>query len=140
MARKTIVTVNAEVGRRVLLARRSELIAALAGRPAEALIASGRLADDDQATVLHDEFVSSEMNRMAIEQLHRIDTALELIANGDYGDCQACGQAISSKRLNAVPWAKYCTHCEERLSQSGGQGDHSHNGDCLVPEHTARDR
>lgn len=139
MARKAIAGVNAEAGRSLLLARRSELIAALTGRPTEALIASGRLADDDQATVLHDEFVSLEMNRMALDQVRRIDAALELIADGDYGVCQDCGGAISSKRLTAVPWARYCIRCEERLSQSGAPGDQSHNGNRLVSGHTARD-
>jgi len=119
MVRKTQNVLDAEDGHRLLMARRSELIAALASRPAEVIARSDRLADDDHPTVVHDEFVSSETNRIAFEQLRMVDAALALIATGDYGMCQDCGEMISPKRIRAVPWARYWIRCEERLSQLG---------------------
>jgi DnaK suppressor protein len=29
--------------------------------------------------------------------------------------CAECGEAISSKRLDAVPWAKFCVRCQEAI-------------------------
>src|SRR4051812_10450267 len=101
-------------GRQLLMARRSELISLLTGRPADTIAQIGRVAEDDQAAVFHDEFVTLETKRMAFEQLRLVDTALTLIATGEYGVCQNCEEAISPRRLRAVPWARYCIACEER--------------------------
>src|SRR5947199_6069153 len=40
--------------------------------------------------------------------LESIDSALYRIAEGEYGKCIHCGQPILEKRLEAVPWARYC--------------------------------
>jgi DnaK suppressor protein len=50
--------------------------------------------------------------------LVRIDLALDRIEEGAYGLCQNCGQPMSEKRLNAVPWALLCVDCQE-LSEKG---------------------
>ena len=50
-------------------------------------------------------------------QLILINEALERIADEEYGACQNCEQAINPKRLNAVPWARYCLSCQELLEQ-----------------------
>ncbi len=51
------------------------------------------------------------------EQLLQIDEALRALDKGTYGVCQACGQAISRKRLEALPWATYCIECQQKLEQ-----------------------
>lgn len=50
--------------------------------------------------------------------LLRIDAALARIEEGIYGMCRHCGQAMSEKRLTAVPWAPLCVDCQE-LSEKG---------------------
>ncbi|MCD6451438.1 MAG: TraR/DksA family transcriptional regulator [Acidobacteria bacterium] len=45
--------------------------------------------------------------------LRLIKEALERIAKGTYGYCQECGERISKKRLDAVPWARHCIKCQE---------------------------
>ncbi len=50
-------------------------------------------------------------------QLLLINEALTRIADDEYGICQNCEQAINPKRLNAVPWARYCLNCQELLEQ-----------------------
>ncbi len=50
-------------------------------------------------------------------QLLLINEALERIADGEYGACQNCEQSINHKRLDAVPWARYCLSCQELLEQ-----------------------
>lgn len=50
--------------------------------------------------------------------LLRIDQALARIDEGTYGACLNCGQAMSEKRLMAVPWAPHCVDCQE-LAEKG---------------------
>jgi DnaK suppressor protein len=50
--------------------------------------------------------------------LVRIDLALARIEEGTYGFCRNCGQPMSEKRLNAVPWALHCVDCQE-LAEKG---------------------
>jgi DnaK suppressor protein len=50
--------------------------------------------------------------------LLQIDEALGRIGDGTYGFCQNCGQSMSEKRLNAVPWAPHCVDCQE-LAEKG---------------------
>src|SRR6185312_701020 len=46
-----------------------------------------------------------------------VEGALARIENGTFGDCLSCGQEISIKRLNAVPWSRYCITCQELISE-----------------------
>jgi RNA polymerase-binding transcription factor len=50
--------------------------------------------------------------------LLHIDDALGRIDEATYGLCLNCGQLMTEKRLNAVPWAPYCLDCQE-LSEKG---------------------
>jgi DnaK suppressor protein len=45
--------------------------------------------------------------------LRNVKGALARIADGSYGTCLHCDEEIKSKRLDAVPWAKYCIRCQE---------------------------
>ena len=49
--------------------------------------------------------------------LKMVAEALERIDDGSYGQCVACDDEINPRRLEAVPWARYCLHCQERLEQ-----------------------
>ena len=33
--------------------------------------------------------------------------------DGEYGVCVNCGQEVQPKRLEAVPWARYCITCQD---------------------------
>jgi DnaK suppressor protein len=50
-------------------------------------------------------------------QLFLINESLERIEDDEYGSCQNCENAINPKRLDAVPWARYCLKCQELLEQ-----------------------
>jgi DnaK suppressor protein len=101
--------------RRMLLERRAELLSSL-GVKFDGLAAMGRVAEEDQAQIFHEEFVSLSLNSLEHQQLGLIDEALDRIAAGDYGLCLACGDSIPSKRLRVVPWARYCVPCQERCA------------------------
>jgi DnaK suppressor protein len=49
--------------------------------------------------------------------LRQIDRALSRIARGIYGECQHCEEAISPKRMAAVPWAAFCVACQEKIDR-----------------------
>ncbi len=50
-------------------------------------------------------------------QLLQIDEAIRTLDKGSYGLCQNCGQAISKKRLEALPWATHCIDCQQKLER-----------------------
>ena len=46
-------------------------------------------------------------------QLTLVNEAIERLEDDEYGLCQNCEEEVNPKRLNAVPWAKYCLKCQE---------------------------
>lgn len=50
--------------------------------------------------------------------LRMVEEALARIREGSFGLCAACGNGINQKRLEAVPWARYCIDCQQRLERS----------------------
>jgi len=100
--------------RELLLAKRTSVLSSL-GVKFDTLARMGRVAEDDQAQITHDEFVSLHMNSLDYTQLRLVDEALDRLDSGDYGTCLACEEAIPSKRLRAVSWARYCVKCQETV-------------------------
>jgi DnaK suppressor protein len=98
---------------RILLDRRAELRSSLEAKVA-AVATLGRVAEEDQAQISHDEYVSSSLNILDYAQLRMIDEALDRLRTGDFGLCLACGEPIPHKRLSAIPWARHCVPCQER--------------------------
>ena len=45
--------------------------------------------------------------------LRNVKGALVRVADGSYGVCMHCEEDIKIKRLDAVPWTKYCIKCQE---------------------------
>ena len=45
--------------------------------------------------------------------LRQVRMALARIADGSYGTCLHCDEEIKPKRLDAVPWTRYCIRCQE---------------------------
>ena len=72
-----------------------------------------RVPDDLDATLLaaERESATNELKRTLL--LRQVEVALERLQAGKYGSCINCGQEIPENRLNAVPWAIYCTACQE---------------------------
>jgi DnaK suppressor protein len=45
--------------------------------------------------------------------LREVDAALEKMRQNTYGLCEKCGEEIGEKRLEALPFARYCIACQE---------------------------
>jgi DnaK suppressor protein len=117
MKRRSDLTSQTAQYRELLLAKKAELLAesgAEIPQPGE----QGRLAEDDQAPALLDEFISLEIRQRVCWTLKEIDAALGRLATGEYGVCADCGDAITPRRLAAIPWAEYCIRCQELFGQA----------------------
>jgi DnaK suppressor protein len=55
--------------------------------------------------------------------LREISDALRRMEHGTYGVCPECEEPISAKRLDAVPWARYCVTCQERIAERMAHGE-----------------
>jgi DnaK suppressor protein len=72
--------------------------------------------DDEQKAKL---FTEDEANASVLDDVR---LALGRIADGSYGRCLEDDEPIDEKRLEAVPWAKYCArHQAEREEAQGLQ-------------------
>lgn len=48
--------------------------------------------------------------------LSDVERALAKLAEGTYGVCDSCGEAIGGDRLEAIPWATLCINCARTRS------------------------
>jgi RNA polymerase-binding transcription factor len=108
-----------EYYKKKLQTRREELVKTIARTEEE-----GRLADDDQTVDLADKAANSYTKEFLFGQtntdrkiLNMIDDALKRIKNDEYGVCANCQEEMQQKRLDAVPWAKNCISCQEKIEQ-----------------------
>lgn len=84
----------------------------------------GRIADQDAAQDIADRAASSYTKEFLFSQsnndrqlLQMVETALQRIREGSFGECVGCGNEINAKRLEAVPWTRYCIECQEKLEK-----------------------
>jgi len=97
-----------------LLEKRASVLAGLGNR-FDTMARMGRVAEDDQAQISHDEFVSLRMNGLDYRQLRLVEEAMDRLDAGDYGVCLGCDEPIAGKRLSAIPWARYCVACQDQV-------------------------
>ncbi len=57
---------------------------------------------------------------MLTRRLREIRVALHKIRDRSYGICDRCGEKISVRRLEAVPDARYCLKCEQKMERELG--------------------
>jgi DnaK suppressor protein len=81
----------------------------------------GREADEDPTVDLADKAANSYTKEFLFGQTHNdrsmlqlIDDALTRIRNNTFGECIACNEELQQKRLEAVPWTRYCISCQEK--------------------------
>jgi DnaK suppressor protein len=66
----------------------------------------------------HEEWLFINRNTLESNLLRELVLALRRLEEEEYGVCLSCEQPISSKRLDALPWASYCVVCQERRADS----------------------
>jgi len=65
----------------------------------------------DVASDLAGQELAVTLERAERRQLARVEDALQRLATGGYGLCEACGHPIELARLRALPWAAVCRDC-----------------------------
>jgi DnaK suppressor protein len=63
--------------------------------------------------------ISSQLAEVESRELTHIETALERMRQGDYGQCDGCGEAIPLARLQALPYATMCIQCQREAEKNG---------------------
>jgi DnaK suppressor protein len=71
----------------------------------------------------HEEWIFLNRNTIDMKLLREISDALIRIDQGTYGVCLECEEPISAKRLEALPWARYCVTCQEQIAARTAMGE-----------------
>ena len=95
----------------VLEAKRDELSAGLRNREDIAIEKTPDALDEVQLAGER-ELAIRTLDRES-NLLRSVKGALARVADGSYGVCMHCEEDIKVKRLDAVPWTKYCIRCQE---------------------------
>jgi DnaK suppressor protein len=54
--------------------------------------------------------------------LQEVEQAIGRLTGGEFGVCEECEETIHKKRLDAVPWTRYCLNCQEAYDKGLLQG------------------
>jgi DnaK suppressor protein len=71
----------------------------------------------DQANTAYTREFFFELGNGDRRMLRDVTSALQRIEEGSYGACERCGEAISEKRLDALPFARHCIDCQRLVEQ-----------------------
>ncbi|MEZ4266294.1 MAG: TraR/DksA C4-type zinc finger protein [Myxococcota bacterium] len=101
--------------RKVLDERRARLLNE-AEEHAETVKEAGALRMSDEVDLASAEYEQAFEHRLRDREkglLRKLEKALKRLDDGEYGECESCGNFIGAKRLNARPEATLCIECKE---------------------------
>lgn len=99
--------------RRILLAWKQELMEEVDRTVHHMQDESANLPDPNDRATQEEEFALELRTRDRERKLIRkIDKTMQIIDDGDYGYCQACGIEVGIRRLEARPTAELCIDCK----------------------------
>lgn len=102
---------NLEFFKKLFLDKQQEIIRASTSRAEDTIDVSGDEADMIQASLIKN--VSDQLSKRELEYLRKIDKCIDRIDKGTFGICEECDEAISEKRLKAMPYSVLCISCAE---------------------------
>jgi len=111
---------------RVLESKAEEVRSSMSAQKAAQVVARLDIPSDegDLSQQHHEEWIFLNRNTIDSKLLREISGALRRIEQGTYGECRECGEPISIKRLEAVPWARYCVTCQEAVAGRIANGEY----------------
>ena len=71
----------------------------------------------DQATTAYTREFLFELGNGDRRLLKEVEIALRKLDEGAFGECERCGETIAEKRLDALPFARYCIACQRVVEQ-----------------------
>ncbi|MBI3599508.1 MAG: TraR/DksA family transcriptional regulator [Nitrospinae bacterium] len=102
--------------KKILIKRRTKLLSAIKTRKNEKT--DLRHGDDiDQAGSAYEQEMSYIFRGRESDEIKAINEAIDRIDKGIYGICDMCGEIISMKRLEAMPFVKHCVDCQEDIER-----------------------
>jgi DnaK suppressor protein len=106
--------------RELLLRQRGEILGSAAGsRPGDLEHDQDDAPDEmDMAVAESSTSFVGRLRERETELLGKINEALARIEEGDYGECEGCGEDIGTKRLLAHPVAILCIDCKGAKERS----------------------
>jgi DnaK suppressor protein len=104
----------------ILEAKQAELMGGLRNRYGITIEKSADQMDEIQYATERDLAIRNVDRESTL--LRQVKAALRRIQNGDFGTCLDCEEAISPKRLAAVPWATRCIGCQEIADRNKVEG------------------
>ena len=69
----------------------------------------------DIASSARDREITFMLKSRELDELRAVEDAIDRINSDDYGICASCEDPIELKRLEAVPWARFCRACQEDM-------------------------
>jgi DnaK suppressor protein len=69
----------------------------------------------DIASSARDREITFMLKSRELDELRAVEDAIERIDSDNYGICANCEDPIELKRLEAVPWARFCRACQEEM-------------------------
>ena len=87
---------------------------------AEAAANARETESDDWAQADAERDLAFALEERESAELVAIDEALQRLADGSYGLCVDCGDAIAAARLHANPVAMRCLGCQDKAEHASG--------------------
>ena len=103
--------------RAALQAKRQELANAIRAQTGELAIRESGHDPIDQLQSMNQRDEAALAVQWLSRTLSDVDAALRAMSGDMYGDCAECGEPISLKRLEAIPWASHCVGCQEFMER-----------------------
>ena len=97
--------------REILLVRQSELATSRRGLDSIAIERSADQLEEAHYKSARELAVATLSRESTVR--HRVAMGLLRIQDGTFGTCMHCGDDISRRRLEAVPWTSLCIRCQE---------------------------
>jgi DnaK suppressor protein len=125
MTTKTGSKPRAATYRKILERKADEVRRSMSAQKAAQVVARLDCPSDegDLSQQSHEEWIFLNRNTIDVKLLREISDALRRIEHGNFGICMECDEPISGKRLEAVPWAKYCVTCQEAVAARIAAGE-----------------
>lgn len=107
--------------KKILLAKRKALVQQMQAQLGQSLTdeqqrrLEAAMDSGDQALVDLDREMGISLQEMRNRERQMIDQALASLEEGTYGHCAECDVEISEKRLEALPFARYCIECQSHI-------------------------
>lgn len=76
----------------------------------------------DIASNARDREITFMLKSRELDELRAIEDALERMEHDNYGMCANCEDPIEIKRLEAIPWARFCRTCQEEMESRKASG------------------